>query len=307
MIIEKGAYGCVIKPSIPCKKYYEESVSKLFHKDEYFEEEKEISNILLKVDPKNKFTFKKLDECKVSNISKKDRKSCKYLSSDFPKYQIIYEYGGIDLSKFIQTDYSAKSIIPAIINLAYGLVELEKNRLCHRDIKESNILFKDGLFYFIDFGLMLSYDRLYDNDQDYVLKYNYCYYPPEFKIYYDYKFATNNLSSIENIQKFVTNDVKLNYTRSEIVFDNKLINKTVKHLLSSKSLNLLKIAMIHHANRVDIFGIGVVLMKVLLHSNDKQIELKLKLFEIIRKCVELNPYRRITPSQLYKELNTVYK
>ena len=45
MIIEKGTYGCVIKPSIPCKKYYEESVSKLFHKDEYFEEEKEISNI----------------------------------------------------------------------------------------------------------------------------------------------------------------------------------------------------------------------------------------------------------------------
>ena len=65
--------------------------------------------------------------------------------------------------------------------------------------------------------------------------------------------------------------------------------------------------MIHHANRVDIFGIGVVLMKVLLHSNDKHIELKLKLFEIIKKCVELNPYTRTTPSQLYKELNTVYK
>lgn len=307
MIIDRGAYGCVIKPSIPCKKYYDESVSKLFHNDQYYEEEKEISNIILKVDPNEKFTLKKLDECKVSNLSKKDRRSCKYQKNEFPKYQIVYRYGGIDVSKFIQTDYSAKTILPAIKNLANGLVVLEKHRLCHRDIKESNILFKDGLFYFIDFGLMLSYDRLYDKDQDYVLKYNYCYYPPEFKIYYNYKFTQKNLSSIDNIEKFVSKDVKLNYTKSEMVFDNKLIEKTVKFLLSSKSIDLLKIAMIQNANRVDIFGIGVVLMKVLLHSNDKHIELKLRLFEIIKKCVEINPYKRTTPTRLLKELNSIYK
>ena len=307
MIIDRGAYGCVIKPSIPCKKYYDESVSKLFHNDQYYEEEKEISNIILKVDPNEKFTLKKLDECKVSNISKKDRRSCKYQKNEFPKYQIVYRYGGIDVSKFIQTDYSAKTILPAIKNLANGLVVLEKHRLCHRDIKESNILFKDGLFYFIDFGLMLSYDRLYDKDQDYVLKYNYGYYPPEFKIYYNYKFTQKNLSSIDNIEKFVSKDVKSNYTKSEMVFDNKLIEKTVKFLLSSKSIDLLKIAMIQNANRIDIFGIGVVLMKVLLHSNDKHIELKLRLFEIIKKCVEINPYKRTTPTRLLKELNSIYK
>jgi serine/threonine protein kinase len=304
-MIERGAYGCVIQPSIPCKKYYHESVSKLFHKDVYFEEEKEISEILLKVDPKNIFTLKKLDDCKVSNISQKDRKLCKYKKADFPKQQIIYEYGGIDLSKFIQTNYDVKGILPAIYNLSHGLVELEKYNLCHRDIKETNILYKDNLFYFIDFGLMLSYEKLYNEDQDYVLKYNYAYYPPEFKIYYNFKFTKKNLSSINNIQKFITKDVKLNYTNSEMVFDNKLIEKTVSTLLSNKSIDLLKVAMLTQANKVDIFGVGVVLMKVLLHSNDKHMELKLELFKIFQNCVELNPYVRHSPTKLKKALRAL--
>ncbi|QOI90203.1 hypothetical protein QKU58_gp128 [Pyramimonas orientalis virus] len=308
MILERGAYGCVVKPSIPCKKYYDESVGKLFHKDEYFDEENKISEIISKVDPSSKFTMRKLDDCKVNNISKKDRRSCRYKKEDFPKYQIIYEYGGIDLVEFMKRDYDVKSLLPAIYNLCTGLVELEKHRLCHRDIKESNILFREGKFYLIDFGLMLSYDRLYDEEQNYVLRYNYSYYPPEFKIYYNYKFVNSNLSSIGNIYKFITRDVKLNYTKSEMVFDSRMIEKTVKNILTNKAtIDILKMAMVQQAKKVDIFGVGVVLMKVLLHSNDKHIELKMKLFEILRRCVELNPYKRMSPSNFKREIGLLYK
>lgn len=306
MYIEKGAYGCVIKPSIPCKKYYKNSVSKIFNEDKFFEEEKIISNIVNRIDPKGKYMLRKLDECKVKTIESKDRTKCKYKQNEFPKYQIIYEYGGMDLTQFSKTDFNIKSILPAIHNLTAGLVLLEKHRLCHRDIKESNIVFKNNLFYFIDFNLALSYDRVYDDEQDYVLRYNYCYYPPEFKIYYNSKYSYKNISSIDNLEQFIHRDVKLNYTNSGIVYDSDLINNTIRAILRRfDNIDVLKMTMIASANKIDVFSLGVVLMNLLLKSNNKYIEKKMSLMKILDKCIELNPYKRLSPRRLHQEIKNL--
>lgn len=306
MYIEKGAYGCVIKPSIPCKKYYKNSVSKIFNEDKFFEEEKIISNIVNRIDPKGKYMLRKLDECKVKTIESKDRTKCKYKQNEFPKYQIIYEYGGMDLTQFSKSDFNIKSILPAIHNLTAGLVLLEKHRLCHRDIKESNIVFKNNLFYFIDFNLALSYDRVYDDAQDYVLRYNYCYYPPEFKIYYNSKYSYKNISSIDNLEQFIHRDVKLNYTNSGIVYDSDLINNTIRAILRRfDNIDVLKMTMIASANKIDVFSLGVVLMNLLLKSNNKYIEKKMSLMKILDKCIELNPYKRLSPRRLHQEIKNL--
>lgn len=306
MYIEKGAYGCVIKPSIPCKKYYKNSVSKIFNEDKFFEEEKIISNIVNRIDPKGKYMLRKLDECKVKTIESKDRTKCKYKQNEFPKYQIIYEYGGMDLTQFSKSDFNIKSILPAIHNLTAGLVLLEKHRLCHRDIKESNIVFKNNLFYFIDFNLALSYDRVYDDEQDYVLRYNYCYYPPEFKIYYNSKYSYKNISSIDNLEQFIHRDVKLNYTNSGIVYDSDLINNTIRAILRRfDNIDVLKMTMIASANKIDVFSLGVVLMNLLLKSNNKYIEKKMSLMKILDKCIELNPYKRLSPRRLHQEIKNL--
>lgn len=306
MYIEKGAYGCVIKPSIPCKKYYKNSVSKIFNEDKFFEEEKIISNIVNRIDPKGKYMLRKLDECKVKTIESKDRTKCKYKQNEFPKYQIIYEYGGMDLTQFSKTDFNIKSILPAIYNLTAGLVLLEKHRLCHRDIKESNIVFKNNLFYFIDFNLALSYDRVYDDAQDYVLRYNYCYYPPEFKIYYNSKYSYKNISSIDNLEQFIHRDVKLNYTNSGIVYDSDLINNTIRAILKRfDNIDVLKMTMIALANKIDVFSLGVVLMNLLLKSNNKYIEKKMSLLKVLDKCIELNPYKRLSPRRLHQEIKNL--
>lgn len=311
MTTERGSYGCVVKPSIPCDKYYQNTVSKIFHDDRYFEEEDIITKLIEeKVDPKHKFTLKKLDKCWVKKMPKKELGECGYRSSkkgEFPKRQIIYEYGGTDLAKLKEKNYDVKSILPAIYNLVIGLVELEKHRLCHRDIKETNIVYKDdGLFYFIDFGLLLSYDNVYDEEQDFVLKYNYCYYPPEFKLYYNYKLSQQGLSSITDVEKFVQRDVKLNYVASEVVFDNNMIDAVVRDVLKRvDNVDVLKMAMIEQANKIDVFGLGVVLMNLLLKANDKFTDTKIRLLKVLERCVELNPYKRIDPKTLKKEFKAL--
>jgi serine/threonine protein kinase len=303
---ERGSYGCVIRPSIPCKKYYQNTVSKIFHNEKYYEEEDIISDIVSHIDSKNKFTLKKLDKCLVRKLPKKEMRECKYKSWEFPKSQIIYEYGGKDLTNLEEGKYNVKDLIPAIYNLTIGLVELEKHRICHRDIKQSNIVYKDGLFYFIDFGMALSYDKVYDDDQDFILKYNYCFYPPEFKVYYNYKFSQKGLTSIDNIEQFIKKDVKLNYVKSEIVFDNNMIDTMIKDLLNKVgSIDVLKMAMIGQANKIDVFSLGVVLMNLLLKTNDKYTEIKIKLLKILDKCIELNPYKRINPRELKKEIKAL--
>lgn len=303
---ERGSYGCVIRPSIPCKKYYQNTVSKIFHNEKYYEEEDIISDIVSRIDSKNKFTLKKLDKCLVRKLPKKEMRECKYKSWEFPKSQIIYEYGGKDLTNLEEGKYNVKDLIPAIYNLTIGLVELEKHRICHRDIKQSNIVYKDGLFYFIDFGMALSYDKVYDDDQDFILKYNYCFYPPEFKVYYNYKFSQKPVTSIDNIEQFIKKDVKLNYVKSEIVFDNNMIDTMIKDLLNKVgSIDVLKMAMIGQANKIDVFSLGVVLMNLLLKTDDKYTEIKIKLLKILDKCIELNPYKRINPRELKKEIKAL--
>lgn len=304
-MLDKGSYGCVLKPSIPCKRYYQNSVSKIFHKEKYFKEEKIISDMMMDIDVKNNFTTKKLDECIVDIISKKDMKACNYRKNEFPKHQIIYEYGGDDLSKFKEGEYDMKSLLPAIYNLTKGLLVLKKNRICHRDLKETNIVYKNNLFYMIDFGMALSYDNVYDDEQDFVLKYNYCYYPPEFKLYYNYKFykKNTNISSIGNIDKFIQKDIKLNYDRSEIVYDGNIIEDMIKNVLSNiDNVNVLKTLMIGQAKKIDIFSFGVIMMNLLLKSNNKYRDVKIKLLTLFERCIELNPYRRISPIELNREM-----
>ena len=302
MFKDKGSYGCVAKPSIPCKRYYKESVSKIFYDKEEYNKEKEINDIIDKIDRKKRYTLKHLDDCKVKKVSKQLMKKCNI--KELPKYQIIYEDGDIDLIQFMERDYNVKDIIPGLLNISEFLISLEKNGICHRDIKESNIMYHNKNFYLIDFGLSLPYEELYKKNQSYILKHNYCYYPPEFKIYYNYQFLKNlDKSSIDNLNKFITNDVILNYNKGPIVFEDSKIFDVVENIMKKISdMNMLNIIMKSNAHKIDVFSLGVVMMNLIIKSNDKYINKKIELLKIIDQCIDLNVLTRLTPKKLYNKL-----
>lgn len=175
--IGEGSYGCVIRPYIKCdgKTGDDKYISKFFfRKSSYIKElniQKNIQRIGL---DKKGFTIKMKSNCKI-NLEKKPK--IRELSSnacgiyDKEVYQIVFEYGGIDLRElFIKEEMKSKmrrinlrELMKRFMNIFEGLCELDRLNLVHFDIRTDNILysFENDKFYIIDFGLMKDKNDVY--------------------------------------------------------------------------------------------------------------------------------------------------
>lgn len=177
-----GSYGCVIRPAYLCNKTFSKNndlISKLFSFKKHWEDEINLNLKISKLDPKNLFSIKMIDNCEFiyTNEFKNNinfDKSSKKLIFDTLKpndkvYQIIYEYGGIDLYELFKNPKLLYKInivdfLANFINIFEGVHLLNSNNLYHTDIKPDNILFNftNNKFYLIDYGLLTDFDYIYD-------------------------------------------------------------------------------------------------------------------------------------------------
>jgi serine/threonine protein kinase len=265
----------------------------VFQENKYYQEEIELEKIKMKIDPKNEFTVKKLDNC-IINIPQEVQDTCDVSSKQ--SGQIVYEYGGIPLSEYIDQNFDIKTLLPGILNLAKGLKKLKQKKYCHRDLKADNILFKKDNLYIIDFGLMIPFSHVYNDNQDYVLRHNYLYYPPEFKIYYNSKMLNNRLSVISDLDKFVLNDIQMNYAHSSVViFEEVQIQNTIREFLNMFDKNkLMRKTFVQLADKIDVFSFGILLKQIIRNSNSnsKNKVLKDRLCALATECVNPNPLLR---------------
>ena len=109
-LIYCGSYGCAIRPAYLCNNTFSKdlnSVSKIFNNKEYWKEEIELNSKVLKLDPENNFTIQMINYCQFIyttkfidsiNINEKiDKSVLNEIKENDKAYQIIYEYGGINL------------------------------------------------------------------------------------------------------------------------------------------------------------------------------------------------------------------
>lgn len=186
-LLGEGTYGCVFYPPIKCdgETRRKSGVGKIVKNLHNANDEIKIAKQLLKMDPTGKYTNPIVSECmiKKKNITKKDEENiiCGVTNTlnDMKTYkQIIYKYKGKDL--LVSTE---EKDIKKFMHLISGLTVLQKHNICHRDIKEQNILAIKNRYVYIDFGLSLKLNSVYSEAQYGILMYDYMYYPPEFKIY----------------------------------------------------------------------------------------------------------------------------
>jgi serine/threonine protein kinase len=309
-MIGEGAYVCVYKPPIKCKdksKYLgKKYIGKMFADKNQYLEEIEIMKIIKRIDPKSIYTTKLIDNCNV-DINTRDYKECKHVNLKRTNYhQIIYRYGGKDLCYLLKSKYDIFDILPGMIHLLKFLCILAKNGYVHRDIKESNILYEGKKFFLIDFGLMIPFRKVYDEDQDYVLQYNYEYYPPEFKIYYNSKISTH-FTSIKDVYKFTLSDVKQNYIDTNIMMDLDKIKESIQSLYKQDiSTEIIKGSLMYYVDKIDIFAYGMVMMKIVINSDNKtDNKTKLEVYDILTKCIDPSPIHRPTGKEILKELTNL--
>ena len=182
--VDKGGWGCVVSPAIPCntKTKKDKNISKMVSKivkdaDETVLNEIKISNILKKIDSKNKYYITYNKYCYLHKIpeDRKDIIGVHYTDDKLSKFTIITEqgdkdkkvcdielalkpmniimnYAGYNLSKVIKTkltEKNAKGVMHRLFldnfknyfkHLLLGIIKMHNNRIINHDIKPKNIM-----------------------------------------------------------------------------------------------------------------------------------------------------------------------
>jgi serine/threonine protein kinase len=322
--IAEGKYGCVITPAFDCKnkKIINNSVAKLFNNKINYNYELYIYNKIKEIDKNNLFTVEKLDNCKInkqfinSNVDNFDKCS---LIKNKVNYQIIYEYGGIDLLEYIikNKTIDVKLLFKNFNDIIKGLLLLDKNNIIHNDIKLNNILFNNNKLFLIDFGLAIFTNDLFNNsnlinklDLEHLLM------PLDIKLYGLSKFKLlknttklNTLLFIDYVNKLINSYP--NYFISNPKYYNEIIklNLSIQKKTNSFYSFIIKTSFdkLEHLyrnirNKGDIYQLGlsiylIIIFIIIKHPNEIN-KIPLSIFKLLIKMIEPNPLKRISIKKL---------
>lgn len=325
--VSNGEYGCVFQPNVPCNKFEEISrkyVSKIFKHDIHALEEEIYQKEIEELDPNSEFTIKLYDSCSITRETLRNEiKECKNLrdSKDKKKFnQIIYEYGGVSLSK-AATMYDPSILYPAFISLFKGLVVFEEHGKIHLDIKPDNIVFNNETkkMAYIDFGLMTKSDELYkltpeNNISDLVF---FMHYPPEFKIAVGIKnpWYIDSNSSIIKVAIKALEKIKplLNkYNIYENIYKEfEILNEIITNEFESGVCDVCEKYLI--PSKVDIYSLGITLLLSLAVSDNNFIILDYLDYSQVSEMIKLacdmilpKSTDRISPKEAYKKFKEIW-
>ena len=326
--IDQGTYGCVFSPALKCEDKRQlpdvKTVGKIYSDEDEFDEEKDTNKFITeKLDPNHEWTVPYLGTCKtdVLEADKTEIDKCKHIQDgETIKDQLLLTYGGVSLSKLCDNidqypDFTIDELILMFLSLMKGVIILDKEDVCHLDIKPANILYniEKNKLYLIDFGLLTKQSELFK--QGSFLNTDYPYFPPEFKMVYRIIEKNNILKStntIINNFKFFDKTKFLEELKPFIHFNEKLqvFLDTYKDDISNLIVNSDKI----YISKADVYALGISFFEVyyFLKINNK---LRIQNTDFVNECIHevfskmINPNadERCSPNEAYKELSKIIK
>ena len=209
--IAAGTYGCVYRPSIPCRGNEEGDggrgkVSKVFAKGfdmgknrEDFEDEIDRNQKAKEINAEGAFTLTHVNACEITSdrLTDAEKQSCAESDKSTQRntlrnfsrgnvHQIVYKDGGFTLEKLWENNIPLSQFLTDFQNVMQGLVKLNRHRHAHTDIKPGNILYNpsEHRAKLVDFGFLDEESWLYRDalENPNLLMHAYPYYPPEFKV-----------------------------------------------------------------------------------------------------------------------------
>lgn len=298
--IGKGSFGCVFKPSIPCKKDLHKKTKKKINK--------KVSKILIKKG-ENKYVIKEFNMNKiVRNIPNYKEWSYTWKEMcDPPSYEnvkeiseiniclnkinkdkddyntssnmLIGEYGGIPLSNyclkiFKKSSFSnKKSFLKAffklfrlIESLFRGIIELSKRKISHMDLSRENIMIKDHKSYIIDFGLSCKYNNRKDIKKRSLGQLNgsriYSPYPLDFIYAY-----ASKIDKEEEYNAFLDNIYRKNYDEYSYIHKNIFHRKNLEENIFNNLIR--KSTKNKIIENLDTYSIGYLIPHLILEISEK--------------------------------------
>jgi serine/threonine protein kinase len=239
-VIGEGAFGCVIKPSLPCsnkKISYKNKISKVMFSKEAVKELKEYA-IIAKADKTSNFYLGVPTHCRVKKTKEtiKAIEKCVHLKKKYFHKKslkegiknldlLVMKDGGMNL-KMLSTmvdimivnkenSIKVKKIWIEMHKCFRGILLFQKHGIVHHDVKPQNIVYNinDNIVNFIDFGHMrnISYEIKKSIASDnWIYDYPFWNYPLEIQFLnkHDYmKFSNKTVSEKEKIFSDILDDV----------------------------------------------------------------------------------------------------
>lgn len=347
-----GTYGCIFYPAIKCNNGAQPNgVGKIFSDVTERDVEYQLGKRFQHLDPNGSVLNILTNECDVTKneVIKNDESSqCKHINSSTSLYnQLIYKEKGIDLDKILKTNKDNyclfdTDMIQYVTNLLKGVKLLQDNDLAHMDIKLDNILISDkNKLLLIDFGLTRDLQEIYDiNKSDYLLKYSYYIYPPEFKVFmvldYIKKLKLDALdvkasSYYSDLYKLIIEvhkkklkgykgyDHVLHKLKTINVYQTTLEEQFSNFVISlieqMKARNMThKSCMCDYfkrkfAMKADVFSVGYVLLCIYYYSKPSKckatIHKYMRFVHLIKQTWCMNPYERYTVDDILKEYKDI--
>jgi len=293
--VAKGSYGCIFRPHIACKDKKQSTtkvIGKVFEDVEEFHSEMNSFKMIDRIDPQHEFTLENKGSCYTKT---KPRKSdeinmCPFMGVGYSYPQILMEYGGIDLGRYMYTHKGDEKKLLALMSkflpVIHGLRKMSEHRVVHQDITVNNITIKGKRVYLIDFSLMKRMNDIFGEDNRPIREHMYPYYPPEY-----------SSDKKKRMNKYNFTIPGLNNTRFADIF----------HLFQ---VNMDKDVSNKVATRVDIFSLGIIFGILFMWSGasvkttrNKKIK---ELWSIIQGMLAFDARKRTSPSMLAKKMEALF-
>ena len=287
-LIGIGSDSCVFRPNLPCKdkniKIGKDQISKLFlRKPDDLEEEIEFNKLIDSLKNSEIFAVTLSKLCKsenYENIKKYEPEIDKCLKDNgfnqLNNTDMLYGlYGGVSMesrvgelftkevfndSKLIKK--TMKIFMKECYSLFYGLSVMYMNNILQFDIKPDNIVYHDGKFKYIDFGISTTFSNIVKIEKRALDEFStdriYIYYP------YDLLYAYPN-----GIQLFMEN---MGNYRSNFNYIKDLHDILFYRNFNDSTQDILDLAIDGKLNdkiisqRLDIYSLGITISQLLLEK-----------------------------------------
>jgi len=328
--IGSGSYGCAIKPGFSCSPsndIIDNTISKLFSSERDYRDEVDIYKKVAAIDKDNKFTLKLISNCEIKpayvNNNVGNINECKIIKNKEKVYQIIYEYGGLDLFKLflnnqVTTTHPNLNIyqfLKKFIEIFKGLEILKRNGLVHRDIKIDNILFDGTKIILIDFGLLTTTDMTYKGSNPELYYDNQPFHYPIEVMLFSALLLNREIPNIEqnfltmidnyiqsNKNKFNQNQVYLNEImklNTYLSLKSKAYQDYFKTTYNKGTITLFDINEItkNISEKIDLYQLGIVIydliiIMIVIYKPQEINKIPIGVFQLLRGILEPNPFER---------------
>ena len=289
-LIGIGSESCVFRPNLPCKdkkvEINENLISKLFlRKPENLEKEIKFNKLIESLKNSNIFTVTLSKLCKSDNyedIKKYEPEIDKCLESNgysnLTNKDMLYGlYGGIGMEERVNQLFTADVLnntesikktmeifMKECYPLFYGLSIMYMNNILQFDIKPDNIVYHEGKFKYIDFGLSTTFSNVETIENRAIDEFDgeprriYRYYPFEFI----YAYPSGMDLFFESLKN---NRENYNYIKDvhDILFYRNF-DESTKDILDLAMNNKLNVKII--SQRLDTYSLGITISELLLQQ-----------------------------------------